>query len=275
MSDVRSHLKSLERSNRSMTNPDRPRTFSMVNREWDLLDEVFAPIYSPSTGIALEFLGLTGTNSLTPSSSLLEIGCGAGVIAIQAALAGCTTVAADINENAVENTRLNAERHGVSDRVTALHSDLFDALDDGARFDRIFWSSNYVLAPADYTYRSVHERAYVDAGYRTHRRYLEEAVHHLTDTGSVLLHFCERGDIAGLERIAEECGRELRVLRRRTVLEGQDLIEHTLLEVLPGPLAEAERGSRTSERIAASGARRGARRDRAGAAPDRNRPVLA
>lgn len=275
MSDVRSHLKSLERSNRSLTNPDRPRTFSMLDREWDLLDEVFAPVYSPSTGIALDFLGLTGTNERTRSSSLLEIGCGAGVIAVQAALAGWTTVAADINENAVENTRLNAERHGVADRVTALHSDLFDALDDGARFDRIFWSSNYVLAPVDYTYRSVHERAYVDAGYRTHRRFLEEAVHHLTDTGSVLLHFCERGDMEGLEKIAEECGRELRVLRRRTVLEGQDPIEHTLLEVLPGPFAEAEQGSRTSARTSASGVRHGAHREWAGVPPQKKRPVHA
>ncbi|MGW0551962.1 methyltransferase [Streptomyces altiplanensis] len=275
MSDVRSHLKSLERSKRSLTAPDRPRTFSMMGREWDLLDEVFAPVHSPSTGIALDFLGFTGTDSRTRSPSLLEIGCGAGVIAVQAALAGWTAVAADINENAVENTRLNAERHAVADRVTALHSDLFDALDDGARFDRIFWSSNYVLAPVDYTYRSVHERAYVDAGYRTHRRYLEQAVHHLTDTGSVLLHFCERGDMDGLEEIAGECGRELRVLRRRTVLEGQDPIEHTLLEVLPGPLTEAERGSRTGARAAASGARRGAQRERVGVRPEKDRPVHA
>ncbi|MEU8887469.1 50S ribosomal protein L11 methyltransferase [Streptomyces sp. NPDC048442] len=233
MLDVRSHLKSLERSKLSMSNPDRPRVFSLSGREWDLLDEVFAPVYSPSTRISLEFLGLTEPNPGAAPSSLLEIGCGSGVISVQAALSHCTTVATDINPNAVRNTRMNAERHGVTDRVTVLHSDLFDALGEGARFDRIFWSSNYVLAPADYSYGSVHERAYMDAGYRTHRRYLEQAVHHLTATGSALLHFCERGNAAELARIAEECGRELRVLRRRTVLEGADPIEHFLLEVLP------------------------------------------
>ncbi|MEO3973469.1 methyltransferase domain-containing protein [Streptomyces sp. CAU 1734] len=233
MHEVQSHLKSLERGKRSMTDPDRPAVFSHSGREWDLLDEVFAPVHSPSTGIALDFLGLTEPNPGAAPSSFLEIGCGSGVISVQAALSNCTTVATDINPHAVENTGMNAERHGVAHRLKVLHSDLFDALDPAARFDRIFWSSNYVLAPPDYSYGSVHERAYVDAGYRTHRRYLEEAVRRLTATGSALLHFCERGDAAELTGIAEECGRELRVLRRRTVLEGSDPIEHFLLEVVP------------------------------------------
>lgn len=42
-----------------MADPYRPRVFSTAGREWDLLDEVFAPAYSPSTATALEFLGLT------------------------------------------------------------------------------------------------------------------------------------------------------------------------------------------------------------------------
>ncbi|UKY53517.1 methyltransferase domain-containing protein [Streptomyces inhibens] len=258
-----------------MTNPDRPRTFSLLGREWDLLDQVFAPIYSPSTGVAVDFLGLTGPNAQT-SSSLLEIGCGAGVIAVQAALAGCATVvAADINQHAVANTQKNAQRHGVADRVTVVQSDLFSELDEGARFDRIFWSSNYVLAPEDYEYRSIHECAYVDAGYRAHRRYLSEATNHLTGNGSVLLHFCDRGDIAGLRRIAKECGRKLRILRRRTVLEGQDLVEHMLLEIRPLSSSEgrSERRSRGTGRPVAVDGRRSARRGRAEAGLEGRRPA--
>ncbi len=208
----------------------------MLGRRWELLDFVFAPVFSPSTGIAVDFLSLSGPDRQPPPESLLEIGSGTGVISVQAALAGCkAVVASDINEHAVANTQRNAARHGVADRVTAVRSDLFADLDEGARFDRIFWSSNYVLAPEDYAYRSVHERAYVDAGYRTHRRYLTEAVDHLSGDGSVLLHFSDRGDVAGLHRIAGECGRELRMLRRRTVLEGSDSVEHLLLEVVRVP----------------------------------------
>ncbi len=291
MSEVRSHLRSLERSHWAQTNPDRPRTFTMLGREWDLLDQVFAPVYSPSTGIALNFLGLTETRTARTGPhtdfmgketqdrplSLLEIGCGAGVISVQAALAGWTTVAADINAHAVENTRLNALRHGVADRVTAVHSDLFTALDDSVRFDRIFWSSNYVRAPEDYAYRSVHERAYVDPGYRTHRRFLAEAVHRLTDDGCVLLHFSDRGDLAGLTEIAAEYGCELRVLQRRTVPEGSDLIGHMLLEIVPPPsgTARSKHQSAAAERFTAADGRHGARHGRTGAASQRRRSAHA
>ncbi|MGW0362885.1 methyltransferase domain-containing protein [Streptomyces sp. NPDC002990] len=208
----------------------------MCGREWDLLNEVFAPIYSPSTGMALEFLGL---NQPSPrqTGSFLEIGCGTGVTAVMAALAGRErVVASDISPRAVENAAANAERHGVGDRLRALHSDLFSGLTEGERFDTIFWSSNYVLAPESYEYKSVHERAYVDTGYQAHRRYLEQATRWLTPTGSALLHFSDRGDVAALHRVARESGRELRLLSSHRIREGEygsDTVEHMLLQILP------------------------------------------
>lgn len=236
MSEVQSYLRSLQRSNESLTREDRPHTFTMRGREWDLLDEVFAPIYSPSTGVAMDFLGFSERTDVPRGGSLLEVGCGTGVIAVTAALAGCDrVVASDISEQAVRNAAMNAERHGVSGRVRAVHSDLFASLDEDERFDTIFWSSNYVLGPEDYEYRSVHECAYVDVGYAVHRGFLAEAPHWLTEGGSVLLHFSNRGDVPALHRIAEQCGRELRVLRTRTVREGRDLVEHMLIEIVAAP----------------------------------------
>ncbi|MFI5762113.1 MULTISPECIES: methyltransferase domain-containing protein [unclassified Streptomyces] len=221
----------------SLTREDRPEVFSMCGREWDLLDEVFAPVFSPSTGIALEFLDLDGRPGPARGGSFLEIGCGTGVTAVMAALAGHEhVVASDINPRAVENAAVNAERHGVDGRMSAVHSDLFSGLTEGDRFDTIFWSSNYVLAPESYEYQSVHERAYVDAGYRAHRRYMEQVLRWLTPNGSGLLHFSDRGDVPALHRIAEECGRELRTLRTHRVREGEygdDVVEHMLLEILP------------------------------------------
>ncbi|MBK6046243.1 methyltransferase domain-containing protein [Streptomyces sp. MBT55] len=254
---MRSFTRSLNRSRQSLTRADRPRTFALGGREWDLLDEVFAPVYSPSTGVGLDFLGLNDprpadtdaeeaavTTAFAPEvsgrrGSFLEIGCGAGVIAVTAALAAHgPVVACDISPQAVENTVRNAERHGVQDRLRAVCGDLFGELDDDERFDTVFWSSNYVLGPADYVYESVHERAYVDTGYQAHRRYLEEAPGRTTASGAALLHFSSRGDVALLHRIAAESGRELRTLAACLVQEGEygnDLVEHMLFEILPAP----------------------------------------
>ncbi|WP_367042017.1 class I SAM-dependent methyltransferase [Streptomyces sp. Je 1-332] len=211
----------------------------MCDREWDLLEEVFAPVYSPSTGVGADFLGLSGDAPTVAGPSFLEVGTGSGVIAVLAALAGSERVVAlDISPSAVRNAELNAARHHVAGRVRALHSDLFDGLGTHERFDTIFWSSNYVLAPAGYEYGSLHERGYVDAGYRTHRRFLAQAPGHLTPGGRALLHFSSRGDLAALHAIAAECGRALRTVRSVEVLEGEygnDLVEHMLFEVLPAP----------------------------------------
>ncbi|AIV36226.1 MULTISPECIES: 50S ribosomal protein L11 methyltransferase [unclassified Streptomyces] len=233
MSNIQSYIRSLERSRASLHHPERPRTFTMADRTWDLLDGVFAPPFSPSTGVAMDLLGLTepgGTPLLR--GSLLEIGCGTGIIAVSAALAGCDRVTAvDVSEQAVRNTALNAHRHHVTDRVTAVHSDLFGRVGPAERFDTVYWHSNFVLAPPGYRPTTIHERAYVDPGYRTHRRYLAEAALHAAPGGRVLLHFSDRGDIPVLHRLAEESGRRLRVLRSRTVREGAESVEHILYEI--------------------------------------------
>ncbi|HMC72181.1 MAG TPA: hypothetical protein VKJ07_23690, partial [Mycobacteriales bacterium] len=60
MSDAQDYCRSLERSRNARTRQDRPATFTMQGREWDLLADVFAPIYSPSTAVAMDLLGLPG-----------------------------------------------------------------------------------------------------------------------------------------------------------------------------------------------------------------------
>ncbi|MFE0508684.1 methyltransferase domain-containing protein [Streptomyces sp. NPDC058964] len=230
-----SYERSLGRSRESLTRKDRPRTFTMYGREWHLFPEVFAPVYSPSTRVGIEFLDLV-TPGAHDGGSFLEMGCGTGLTATMAVLAGYDrVVASDINTLAVANAAANAERHGVGDRLRAVHSDLFKGLEPGERFDVVFWSSNYVLAPVDYTYRSPHEQAYVDPGYRTHRRYLAEAPLRVAANGRALLHFSDRGDVPALYRMADECGRELRLLAARRVREceyGDDMVEHLLFEIV-------------------------------------------
>ncbi|WP_371666845.1 class I SAM-dependent methyltransferase [Streptomyces sp. NBC_00289] len=232
MSEIKSYLRSLERSRDSMRAEHRPGAFSLGGREWDLLDTVFAPLHAGTTEIVLDLLGLSDPARHPRRGVFLEIGCGTGVVAVTAALAGCErVVASDINADAVTNAALNARRHGVDDRVRAVHSDLFEALPAGQRYDTIVWSSPYVRAPENYRFATPLERAYVDPGYETHRRYVEEAPRWLTADGQALLHFSSRGDMDGLHRITAETGRRLRVLRKLTLVDRGDVVEHFLLEI--------------------------------------------
>lgn len=70
---------------------------------------------------------------------LLDLGCGVGTIAVGLAVdsPGVTIDAVDVNARAVELTRLNAQRHGVADRVHAVAP---EQIDEHVRYDEI-WSN--------------------------------------------------------------------------------------------------------------------------------------
>lgn len=110
-------------------------TFTALDREWSLLPDVW-----PGNAIATRLF--TSWLPYKEADTFLEVGCGTGVTAVTAALQGCSRVCAlDISPAAVENSRLNAVRHGVSERITILRSDLFSELGSSNGFDLIYWNS--------------------------------------------------------------------------------------------------------------------------------------
>ncbi|MDX3638429.1 methyltransferase [Streptomyces sp. MB09-02B] len=187
---------------------ERPSSFSMFGRQWDLLSDVFAPVYDISTMLFTAWLPLSEGNDL------LEVGCGAGVTAVMAATRGChSVIALDINPAAVENTRRNARRHGVGDRVHVTQSDLFSAVTPTDRYDIIYWNSSFVEAPADTRALTPVEMAVLDPGYRTHKRFLAEAPQYLKPNGRIFLGFSSLGNSARLQEMAAVHEIEVRALR--------------------------------------------------------------
>ena len=78
---------------------------------------------------------------------VLDLGCGAGTLAIAAAMAlGRTVLATDIDQDAVDVTLENAQFNDVTDRIEALQADGFDspAL-HGRQFDLVF--ANILAGP--------------------------------------------------------------------------------------------------------------------------------
>lgn len=210
---------------RNLDTAVRPEQFSLLGEEWELLDGVFSPSFTPVTGLFTSWL------PYPVGGSFLEVGSGAGVTAVTAARAGCAAVtASDISAAAVENTRRNAARHGVADRVRVLQSDLFDALGPDERFDLIFWNSNFVEMGADFVNSTDLHHAFFDPGYQAHERYLREGPDRLTEQGRLLLGFANLGNMAKLNALCADLGLTVEVLRtERRDLEIQ--IEFQLLEL--------------------------------------------
>ena len=209
--------------------PDRPRLFTLFDREWDLVPEVYAPVYASSTRLFTQWL------QYPEGGSMLEMGCGAGVTAVMAALSDCRSVVAiDINPAAVENTRLNTIRHGVAGRVRVLTSDMYEALDPTETFDLIFWNSNFVEAPATAAYESDLDRAFFDPGYASHERYLAGARQHLLPHGRLLLGFADLGNREHLEEIAKRYRyrTDTFIEERHTTASGRT-VTFQLLEFVP------------------------------------------
>jgi len=96
-------------------------------------------------------------NAIPPlSGSLLDLGCGYGVIGIVLAKAyGLELTSADVNPAAVELTRMNCELNGV--KANVIESDCFDQL------STVNCQSSIVLNPPIHAGKSVTYKMYEDA----------------------------------------------------------------------------------------------------------------
>ena len=70
----------------------------------------------PTTRMCLEWVA----SYVLPDQTVLDFGCGSGILAVAAALLGARVVAVDYDDQAVQATRENAEFNQVSDRIAIL-----------------------------------------------------------------------------------------------------------------------------------------------------------
>ncbi|MBB6352101.1 methylase of polypeptide subunit release factors [Nonomuraea muscovyensis] len=202
-----------------------PTTFRLLGREWDLLPGVYAPQLTQSAALYAEWL------PYPVHGSFCEVGSGCGYLAVTAALRGCASVTAlDVSAAAADNTRMNAVRHGVEDRVRVAHGDMFAPLSGDDRFDLIFWNSNFVEAPAGEREGAELERAFFDPGYGAHEAYLRDAPRHLQPGGRLLLGFTDLGSEEHLDELAVRHGWTAGTVRAARCGTADGHIEYRLVE---------------------------------------------
>lgn len=157
--------------------------------------------------------------------TVLEIGCGAGVIALAAARGGAGSVlATDVSGVAVTNSQANVDRAGLGDVIEVRQSDVFDRIAPDEQFDLIFWNCPYLAAPRDDS--DSLECSVFDPGYLSIGRYLRDAPSHLAPGGRVMLSFSQTcGDRALMAQRAEQAAAELSVVATRSNFDGAWVVE--------------------------------------------------
>ncbi|HYQ64486.1 methyltransferase [Actinophytocola sp.] len=218
------------------TDTARPAVFELLGRQWELLDDVWPPAYSPGGELHAELIPFAAM------ASFLEMGSGTGIMSVLAALAGCPRVLAlDLNPAAVDNTRRNARRHAVADRVEARVSDLYAAVPPGERFDGIYWNPPFLDAPAERLDGSLWHETMFDPGYAKLRRFLGEGADLLTPTGRIYLWFGEAlGSPTLIDDLAAAAGLTVRELHRTTMGE----VPPALARALPADVTHGDPDAR-------------------------------
>jgi release factor glutamine methyltransferase len=98
----------------------KERNYSYKGYQFIVLPDVFQPYFTLSTKILLHFLGEKNLKN----KSLLELGCGTGIISAFTALKGAHVTSSDINPEAVKNASINAKKNNIE--TTVILSDLFN-----------------------------------------------------------------------------------------------------------------------------------------------------
>lgn len=100
----------------------------------------------PETEHLVESVLTEFANDLSGALSIIDVGTGSGAIAIALAahLPRARVAAVDMSPAALDVARANAERHGVTDRIQFVESDLLDEVPQTCAFDAVVSNPPYV-----------------------------------------------------------------------------------------------------------------------------------
>lgn len=99
---------------------ENDRVFELKGLQIEIDSGVFHPKYFNSSQLLLDWV----ESQDLKNKSLLELGCGSGVVAMLAARKGARVTASDISEKVIRNLRRNAEKNKLE--LTIIKSDLMD-----------------------------------------------------------------------------------------------------------------------------------------------------
>lgn len=152
-------------------------------------------VYPPSEDSVMLIEAL----DISAGETVLEIGCGSGVVSIHCARYGADVVCGDINPAAVRLTRANAERNGVI--LEAVETDVFSGID--GVFDTIIFNLPYLPVQEEGELAKAWSGG--TDGMGPLPRLVEDAPNHLRDGGRIVIVVSSLMDQTKLEAMLAHC----------------------------------------------------------------------
>ena len=172
-----------------------------------VLPGVFHPGLFYSTKFLVDYLD----NQPLMGKSLLELGCGTGLISIIAAKAGSEVTATDLSSKAIENIKLNVRQQGVS--IHIIQSNLFESI-ERKKFDWIVINPPYYAR----TPESEEELAwYAGEDFEYFHRLFSSLRDYMHDTTQVIMVLTKGSEISRISTIGAENGFEFELLKEKDV----------------------------------------------------------
>ena len=184
-------------------NSASPGLQSFGPRNYIVDKDVYNPGDSPSMGAMLKAIARTQCRG-----SVLDMGCGAGILGIEALYRGARRVVlADVNACAIANAIKNIEFHGLSN-ASAVRSDVFRSL-GRRRFDIILFNMPFAYTDTRAQFDQLKKltrstnlaRSYSDLGYQIIERFFSGLRNHLSPGGFAQVSFSEA--VGNRERLME------------------------------------------------------------------------
>jgi release factor glutamine methyltransferase len=145
---------------------------------------VYPTVFNPKSYFSGKLFAEFAADMDLKGKSVLDMGCGSGIVAVFAALGGAEVTAADINPEAVKCTEANAKRNGV--QVKVYESNLFGTTHRSSptAFDYIFFNPPYYPKEPKNNFELAFNAG---ADYRVLREFASQSKSRLKQNGAVYM----------------------------------------------------------------------------------------
>jgi release factor glutamine methyltransferase len=185
----------------------KERTYSYLGTTVTVLPGVFHPGLFYSTKFLIDYL----QDQPVTSKSLLELGCGTGLISVIAAKSGAVVTATDLSRKAIDNINLNANRNGVNIRI--IQSDLFNSI-ERETFDWIIINPPYYAGTAS----SEEELAwYAGENFDYFRRLFKSLSDYSHKTTEIIMVLTKGSEVSKISTIGNESGFAFELIKEKNV----------------------------------------------------------